>query len=801
MQDVKTKSTDRHLHLTRGRARQILLLLAMLGMARAIVSGGVITGTIYDEETGEPVSFATVRVEGTGRSMLANENGEYRLYMPEGRYQLKFSHVAHYSEQLSVSAFDTVVVQDVYLHPAIIQVPGMKVYERAYDPAQKIILEAIARKEEILARIHAYSFEAYSKLVVRDTTKDDSSDIMVITESQLTSHWEYPHKYKEIVFARRHSSNLQGAEVLTAIGELTNFNQNRLDFGEFSVVSPTARDALDYYNYYLLDTICIDSQAVFRLEIEPKSTSDPLFAGTIDIVDSTFAVVGVDVGFNEAFDIPYVVDARYSEHYSQFKDEYWMPIEIRFWGIVEISLPGVPTMSFDYVVALHNFTFNTAHPKGTFDEYWIEVAEDADDVDSTGWNTGQLIPLTPEEIRGYQRIDSIVNAPKPLPKRLLRLGLGAAYFGCGGNYDLFHFNRVEGAYLGGAYTLRKFLPRTKLRLKSGYAFSGEYWQHNYGFTYTISNSQKLTIGGEYHDEIRRRPTIISSQTANPTLMSLANKTDPFDYYLERGFHVSLTSKVVNRTKLTVAYQDYNQYSASNNTEYSLFRESKKNRTNPGIIDGKLRLISGRLSYDSRPQWKYKGDERIYYSASYVLFALGAEVASPKFIDNDFDFVRYYVWLYRRQRILGLGVSRIELCAGASDITLPPQKYFTVDFGAGLLEGETYFKTLGEKNFSGSRALAVYVNHDFGRVLFRKSGLPLVKDIPFALSIHGGAFWTDFKNHPAQPGDGDIRLARKPYSEVGFGLGRITPLYLKLYFTWQLSGYSTNSFSWTIGGGF
>jgi hypothetical protein len=801
MQRMKTKGATGRLRIVRDWAHQVLLWLAMLILARAVVSGGVIRGTIYDEETGVPVSFATVRVEGTGRSMLANENGEYRLYVPEGTYQLKFSHIAHYSERLSVSAFDTVVVQDVYLRPAIIQVPGMKVYERAYDPAQKIILEAIARKEEILARIHAYNFEAHSKLVIRDTAKDDSSDIMVITESQLTSSWEYPHKYKETVFARRHSSNLQGAEVLTAIGELTNFNKNRLDFGEFSVVSPTAKDALDHYNYYLLDTIYIDSQAVFRLEIEPKSTSDPLFAGTIDIVDSTFAVVGVDVGFNEAFDIPFVVDARYSQQYAQFDDEYWMPIEIRFWGIVEIPFPGIPTMSFDYVAALHNFTFNTAHPKGTFDEFWIEVAEDADDVDSAAWNAGHLIPLTPEETRGYQRIDSIVNAPKPLPKRLLRLGLGAAYLGGGGNYDLFHFNRVEGAYLGARVTLGKLIPNTKLRLKSGYAFSGKYWQHNYGFTYTLSNRQKLTIGGEYHDEIKRRPTIISSQTANPTLTSLANKTDPFDYYLERGFHLSLSSKVVSWTKLTIAYQDYNQYSTLNNTEYSLFRETKKHRANPGIIDGKLRSILGRLSYDSRPRWKYKGEERIYHSTPYVLFAVGAELASPNLIDNDFDFVRYYVWLYRRQRTLGLGVSRIELYAGASDRTLPPQKYFTVDFGAGLLEGETYFKTLGETNFSGSRALSAYANHDFGHVLFRKSGLPLVKDIPFTLSIHGGAFWTDFRGHPAQPGDSDVRLARKSYSEVGFGLGRITPLHLRLYFTWQLSDYSTNSFSWTIGGGF
>jgi len=799
MQGTNTKSPFQQPREGRGLTRYIVPVLFVLLFVVKISLAGVIKGTIYDIETGQPVSFATVRVEGTGRSMIANENGQYRLYLPEGAYQLKFSHVAHYSQQLSVRAFDSVVIQDVHLRPALIPVEGIKVYERAYDPAQKIIREAIAHKEEILAKIKAYSFEAYSKLVVRDTAKDDSSDIMVITESQLTSHWEYPHKYKEIVVARRHSSNLQGAEVLIAVGELTNFNENRLDFGEFSVVSPTAKDALDYYNYYLLDTVYIDSQIVFRLEIEPKGETDPLFAGTIDIVDSTFAVVGVDLGFNEAFDIPYVVNPRYSEHYSQFEDEYWMPIEISFSGLVKISFPGIPIMSFDYVVAMHNFTFNTAHPKGTFDEYWIEVAEDVDDVDSATWNASQLIPLTTEEIRGYQRIDSIVNAPKPLYKKLIRLGIGAFYLGMGGNYDFFHFNRVEGPCLGAGVKLGKLVPNTKLQLKSGYAFSGKYWQHYYGFVYTLSQHRKLTIGAEYHDEIRRRPTVISSSQTNPTFMAITNKTDPFDYYLEKGFHFSLTTKVVNRTKVTIAYQDYNQYSVSNNTEYSMFRETKKHRLNPAIVDGKLRSISGRFVYDSRARWKNKGEEWILFSPTYALFSIGAEVASPDFIENDFYFVRYHASLYRRQRIPGIGVSRIGVYAGASDKTLPPQKYFTVDFGAGVTDGKTYFKTLGEKNFSGSRALTVYAYHDFGRRLFRKSRLPLIKDIPFSLSVHGGAFWTDFKGHPTQPDDGDVRFARKPYSEIGFGLGKITPLDLKVYFTWQLSDYETNGFAFTIGG--
>ncbi|MFH1374477.1 MAG: DUF5686 family protein [bacterium] len=778
----------------------LVIALTVLFFCSAGVNAAVITGTAYDEKTSQPVPSVTVRVEGTGRSMLANNDGQYRLTLPSGVYELKFTHVAYYSQRLTLTVGDSALTADVRLQPAPVMLPGIKVYQRAYDPAQRIIVEAIARKDEILSMIHAYQFEAYSKLVLRDTAKDDSSNIMLIIESQLSSSWEYPHKYKEIVRARRISSNLNEDNVLMALGELTNFNQDRLDIADYSVVSPTAHDALDHYQYYLLDTVYIDNWQVFRLEIEPKSSSEPLFVGTIDIVDSTFVVVGVDVGVNEGFDVPYLRDVRYRENYACFENEYWVPIEIRYDGLVEIGLPGIPIMSLDYVAALHDFSFNLTHPNGTFDEYWIEVAEDADDVDSIAWNAGQLIPLTPEENRGYYRLDSVAQAPRSLPRRLLRTavgGLGIALF----RSDIFHFNRVEGTYLGNSFTFDRLVPRTELHARTGYAFSAKRWQHRYGFDYALSEQMNLRLGGGYHDEMRRRSTIISDTGDNVTLTAITNKTDPFDYHLEKGFQLRMSTRVFKQTRLQAAYHDVNQYSLSNATEYGMFRRTKKHRPNPAIREGKMRSVAASFSYDSRKLWKYKGRERKFGVSQYTLISVGAELSSAYFYDNDFDFVRYYARLHHRRRTFGLGVTSLFVYAGASDKSLPPQKYFTVDFGARLLDRAISFKTLGEKNFYGSRALVLYGVHDFRRILFRKSGLPLLEKFPFTVRIFGGAFWTDFHGLWPQPSDSHVRRARTPYTELGFGFGRITPLDFKLYFTWQSSAYDTEHFSITMGGGF
>ncbi|MFQ5500230.1 MAG: DUF5686 family protein, partial [Candidatus Zixiibacteriota bacterium] len=326
---------------SRSRKRFALLALTAIlgcGIATGSVRAAEVVGTITDTTTSAPIGFATIRVLGTGRSMLANEAGKFRLLLNSGDYHLKFSHVAHYSQTIELRVRDSTVRLDVQLQPSLIELPGTKVYDRAYDPAQRIILEAIARKSDLLSRTKNYEFDAYTRLVVRDRNKDDSSDIMLITETQLTGYWSLPDHYKEIITARKQSSNLDADDNLVSVGEILNFNRNRLEIGRYSIVSPTATDALDHYDFYLLDTIIIDNARVFRLEIVPKSQVDALFAGTIDIADSSFAVFGVDVTLNRGFESSFMSDIRYHQRFARFDNQIEMPTEIRATGQIDLPL-------------------------------------------------------------------------------------------------------------------------------------------------------------------------------------------------------------------------------------------------------------------------------------------------------------------------------------------------------------------------------------------------------------------------------------------------------------------------------
>lgn len=768
-------------------------------------SSSIVEGTIYDADSGEPIPYVTVQVINSDRSTLANDEGKYRVILQTGETQIKFSHIAYFSQMLDLAADTAGVTHDVYLKTCMVDLGVMKVYSRQYDPGQQIIVEAIRRKKDILARIHDYRCDAYTRFLASDESKKDSSRIWLIAETQVTTFWEQPNNYKEVITSRRQSANIKAENNLVTVGEILNFNKNRIDLGRYSVVSPTATDALDHYNYYLLDTLYIDSRAIFRLEIEPKNPDEPLFVGYINIADSTYDVVQVDVGFSRGVELPLIDSLRYSQRFAQFQNEYWMPVEIRLEGRVEfdVRLPGIPKkIRFEHVASLYSYQFETGHPKSTFDEYAIEVDRWADRFDSVKWNARQTIPLTRDETEAYHRIDSLEHRPKS-PGRVALMSVGAAAaLVLVGNEDIFRFNRVEGPFLGLGFETDKLHERLKLRLKTGYAFDAKRSEHQIGMTWRLQETQRFDLGCDYHSRVLGRTTITLPPNYNSTFWALINRWDPRDYYRAEGFQTFLSSKLLNHTMLKIAYSDFRYSSLSTRTTFGFFGDEARVSSNQSIMDGAMRSVAADFVYDTRHMFKNKGRESRIDEAEFTIATVGAECASPGFIDNDFDFRRCYLDIRRRQRTLGLGLTSLRLYAGSSDRALPPQRYFTVDYGSGYLFSTGGFSTLGLKDFSGDRALVVQVNHDFRRALFLASGLPGVRDIPFWLSMHGGVFWTEFRNHPYQSGDEPILTAKSPYREIGFGLGNLTPFLapfnLALYFTWQLSDYDTSDFSIDLG---
>ncbi|MEZ5357564.1 MAG: DUF5686 family protein [Candidatus Zixiibacteriota bacterium] len=760
----------------------------------------VVTGLITDEETGEPISDVTVQAIETGFATKANAEGRYRLILPAGAYTFKASHIGHYSNSVQLTLDDGQVIQDFVLKSSIIDMGERKVYTRAYDPGQRIILEAIARKDDILSRIHDYQFEAYSRLVITDETKPDTAenDIILIAETQLTSFWERPDKYKEIINSRRQTANLPAEGNMVAIGEILNFNKNRIDINDYSVVSPTAEDALDHYNYYLTDTVYLDNKAVYVLEIEPRNEFEPLFVGEIHIADSTYEVVRVDVGFSKGISIPYIENGRYYQHYAEIDGKYWMPIEIGFICDVRLGLGfvGVPShIGFSYVAAISDYKIEEGIPKKTFDEFQLEVSPTADDFDSTVWASRMVLPLTQEQERGYTYIDSVQHAPQAILKRAGRLLAVAPFVILFGDRDFFHYNRVDGPFLG-IPIKRELTPDFKVTAINGYGFEDKKWQYTYGADARLIEDKNFWVGGSISDRIVSRHSITFAPELNETMAALFFGEDPNEYYRRKGYEFHASSRTVPRTSVSLGFESSRFYSKQRETDYAFFAKPENIERNISISEGRKRSLHAALRYDSRPLIKNKGRIEPYYTMNYIIATAALEYSSPDFADSDFDFKKYSIKLTARTNATGLGVTNLFGYAGTSEGQLPIQENYVSSFmDMGLMQTLGLITFYGD-SYGGDRLGYVFVDHDFGKYMFRNSGINFLKRIPIGFSIHGGAMWTGITGEFTSQ---DLNLYEAPtaYTEVGFGLNNLTPflgvINLSAKFSWQISDYDTRSF--------
>ncbi len=751
-----------------------------------------IVGSVRDTVSGSPVRLATVRLAGTSISVLTSDAGRFRITVPSGPIDLDVRQIGFLPTRAHVFAGEGVGSLTIYLHRAAVELTPIVVTDVDED-ADRIIRAAIARKHAIFTAIHDYSYRAYVKFAVRDLAKppDSAASVLLLTETLSETYWEPPDRYQETILSRRQTKNLKANKNLVTVGEIANFHGERIELRQFSVVSPIADDAPSHYWYRILDTLDVDHRRVIRLAIKPKNEATPLFAGTVDIVDSTWDLVGVDLGFNDAVHFTALRNLRYRQRFREVATARWMPYEIEFTGNLHLALP-VPRMprdlAFQHVAELSDFQFDQGHRPGDLAEVRVVVAANADRPDSVGWaQASRAFPLTAAEAAAWPRIDSTHQGPPGFVTIVRRgVALGSRVLN---DPDFFHFNRVEGAYAGVGGTWRD-TPNLNLRARLGYATGSNTTEYLIGGKVRLSPQRRLWIGLEYHDAVVTRPTFVSG-SYNATVRALLFRVDPLDYYTERGTTVSLDTKLLDFTDLSVKYDDYVQSSLVAVSDYSVFPAHRTQRSNAPITPGRLRTLSVIVSYDSRPMRRLPlRDERLQPD-TWTRLSLSAEIAAPGIIPNDFAYRRYTLQFQSRRRVFGLGITTLNIVAGTSSGALPPQRYFTVDFGPRALTYQgTSINTLGDTNFAGNRAAMFAVEHDFDRRLFAKSHLPLIEHLPFTFSVHAGAFWTTFVDHQPQPADSLLRTAPRGFGEVGFGLGNLTPFLspfnLATHFSWSTS---------------
>lgn len=780
----------------------IFLFLSLMSyVAFAQQNVCVLTGFVRDNETKQILSGTSIRIQGTSKGTITNTEGAYRIMLPPGTYEITFSYVGYRSDTLKLQ-FDSVVIRrDVFLQPTTVNLPEVVVFGNKRDPAEEIILEAIARKHRILSQLRSYRFDAYTKTEARIKNPEKGGKdtiIAAIFETQTSCSWKAPDSYKEVITARRQSANFMPEQNMFTVDKLPNLNDDLIGLNQYSVVGPTAQNALEYYTYKMVDTLAMDNYRVFRIRVKPKNNLKPLFDGVISIADKSYMVMQVDVRGNEALDLSPMVDAHLQQQFSLFEHRFWLPVESSLKFCIDISFPMVPKMYIEQYSLMHDYEINTEIDGSLFDNFQISVLPTADRPDTTYWQNVNTLPLTTEEATAYKRLDSLVTHAGFFAHALMAVV----------NFsfpwkepeptsfsDFFHFNRVEGAYLGLGFKFNELFPHSAIMLQAGYALAEKRGKYAIDFERYLSNRKALSIGAGIYRKTSFREGEEFLSPGEITWLTLLENNDPVDYFEISGW--SLYSRVRPGTKSSVEirFLDERHSSLMKTTDFNIFYGSDRYRPNQLIVDGALRSGSISIIYDTRKFLMSGIFDDFDRSQNSIWCAIKVEHSDKNVLHSDFQFTRYSGSLNFYALTFSSGALRGNLRLGYSVGHLPPQRIFDLYGSTSDVTIDGSLRTISIKEFAGDRLASLVLEHNFGSLPFRALGLSFMKSIDFILFT--GSAWTDLSSESKTIQPVPLQTCTKVINEIGFGLGRLFT-FLRLDFAWKLTGMAKNDFTLTLG---
>ncbi len=720
-----------------------------------------LSGKISDIETTQTIPAVSIRIGGTSKGTITNANGFFQLSLQPGKYILIFSHVGYKSDSLIIN-LDKNKTINISLKPVQIQLSEIIVI--AEDPAIEIIRKAIANKRKWMDKLQNYKFEAFT----RQTICSDTS-IAGINESYTDGFWQKGDTLREIIKQRRQTENIPASGNFAAVRQIANFNEDEIKLIGYTFIGPTSPDALEYYDYKLLRTFDREGLDIYEIQMIPKSLVKPLFEGKILISDYTFAVMGIDVTPNDAFNIPFVKDLiyNYKQQFLLYDDEFWMPTDVRISGGFKIGFAGIkfPKFTFDQTSVIYDYKLNTILPDTIFKKSRVTVDSSAVVYDTTFWQQNEFLPLTVSEQAAYDSLDSSKTMAVQFKPSGVAISLGSDTGGVLSYLQFIdaHFNRTEGFFLGLKYSTDTLFKNTSLQGSAGYGFSDEMFKFNIKGIHYPDNKRRFGLGISIYRNINNTPDAGFYNSLQITLASLIGKNDYWNYYLNQGLKTFLIINPINFLKTSIAFIDEMHRSVGVNSNQSLIALGNYFRDNPPIIDGQLRAFQLNLRYGQEPVFLN------LISVDAIEFLV--EHSSPEIIKSDYHFTSYFLkasYSFRTflRSHLFSPVIRVNLNAGTSRKNLPPQKHFTVDSQLSGFAPFGVVKSIRVKEHVGDQFISLSLEHNFRSVPFLALGIPFLYKKHIEFIIHSSISQTWLQNKSQTNGW---------YYEAGIGIGKIFDL--------------------------
>jgi hypothetical protein len=395
-------------------------LLTFIFTAFSLFANAQLTGKITNAK-GETLPFANVYLEGTTRGTTANTEGSYFFDVPNGTYRVVYQSIGYTKkvESITVSGKTT---HNVSLNSAEVELSEVVIKANAEDPAYPIMRKAIENRSYFLKQVKSYSCDVYIKGLQRiadapkkfmgqdlgdmngnlDTTTRDG--ILYLAETVSKLHVSGNDKKEELV-----TSKVSGNDNGFAFNRATLFDFNLYE--NFNndlprkIMSPIAENALLNYRYKLISSTRIDEQNVYKIQVIPIRKEDPTWAGYVYIIDNQWNMYATDLYVTGRSLQQDVVDTVWlQQNFVKLNKDVWRVFSQRL--DFKFNLLGFKFKGF-FNGVFSNYNLAPNFPNNYFGNELFTAINATKTNDIKQWESIRPIPLTAEEIKDYQKKDSV----------------------------------------------------------------------------------------------------------------------------------------------------------------------------------------------------------------------------------------------------------------------------------------------------------------------------------------------------------------------------------------------------------
>lgn len=707
-----------------------------------------ITGIVADAQTGERLPAAHIVIEGTYTGTIANEDGEFSIMVKSFPTTIVVRYIGFETQKKIVNSNHTGPL-DFLLKESVAEMEQLVVTSE--DPANAIMREVIARKKIWRAKLNTYTAEAYSRQqLLNDTT------IVSVSESVSEVFWDKKKGPREVLKSRRQTANIEGSNNFAGVSYLPNFYDDELDIAGFDVVGITDERALKYYTFKLVEYTSIDDKVVYEISVEPKRKLQPLFEGTIFVLDEEFALLSVKLKPNKVIVFPPPVqdfNLYYEQQFSNFGGDFWLPVDVRMDGLVEVGVIGLrfPPIGFHLVSKINNYKVNIELPDSLYKDNSLFSVDSTsiDKVDSIFTNTVEPVPLSAKEELAYKSLDSTATLEKAFrPKGFLTRFLdlddededgnsgytvsssggssSGTTSGSSGNYKqgpirrflsdfspIGRFNRVDVLNAGLKHERRYLNRRLESEIKLGYSLGYEELSYGAGLSWwPLKKSRRLVVSAKYNADTESSYDSYLYGMTITSVMPLFGFDDYFNYYRNEKFQLA-TGYRPQRSRYTYRlYYNLEEHSSINyKTSYDILGRDNLQRLNPLIEDGTLSSVKFQI---------LNGDLKNNFGVIELNGASFSIEQSSKVIGSDWDFTQFKLNIFKRfntfyKKRFFPNTLDVRINAGTYLGDLPVQKNGALDASFGYITPFGAFRSKRYIPYQGASYFAVNAEHNFRSV--------------------------------------------------------------------------------------